>query len=258
MPMKRKSVHRAGQGEADAGIEPTVEDLENEARATSKTAAEKVAFDAAGLAAAKAGIGNDTDIYKATIEIQPPGLLHNSNAHLGDELEPEGGKKKKSGEDFDWTKASYVRDGRITHPAWHIRSAIAKGAKEFQIPGRGKKTYHDKARAVLYVEPEFIPIRVNGTPLTEPHEIHFCIAPTSTGSPKPTRRPLFHAGSRMTFIIYVYWGAVPGGVVRDVLIGAGRFLGIGDYRPEYGRFEVVEFVKVAPGDVEREIASILR
>jgi len=223
-----------------------------------KEAEEKAQFDAEGLEKAKESVGDKSKLYKATIEIQPPGLLHNSATGLIDDLEPKGGKKVKKGEDFKWEKASYVVDDRVCHPAWHIRSSIVNAAVEYQIPGKGKKTYKNPARAAIFVNPEFIPLRMDGQAVTEPTEIDLRPAVTARGQAKPTRRPLFAAGHRLTFLIYSYWNLVPGAVLRDILIKAGRIYGIGDYRPEFGRFEVVEFVMVDPSDEGRELEAILR
>ena len=43
--------------------------------------------------------------------------------------------------------------------------------------------------------------------------------------------------------------AVPKKVLHDVLVKAGQTVGIGDYRPRYGRFIVTKFQEVKTADV---------
>lgn len=227
-------------------------------------AAAKAAFDAEGLASAKADVGGQTQFYRTTIEIQPPGLLQNSADGLLGHLDK---KTKRGGEkaDFDWHTAAYIRNGVIVHPAWHIRSALVYSAKEYQIPGRGKKSYHNAARSAIFVSPEFIPLRNSGgLAIMEPTRIDERPSKTATDQTKPARRPLYEAGHRLSFVVHALFDHVPGEVIRELCIYAGRFMGIGDYRPEFGRFEVVEFEKIDARmgrltlveEIEKEILKI--
>lgn len=219
-----------------------------------KKSKDKATFDAKGLEEAKARLGGKTQIYRATIEIMSPGLLQNSATELLDTLDKKGKRAGKKDE-FDWHNAAYLVDGLVVHPAWHLRSAMVAAAKQFQIPGKGKKTYNAATRATLFIEPELIPLRLAGEKVSEPTMIDERITKTAQGGPKPGRRPLFKAGHTLTFLVYVNWNHIPAEVVRDILIEAGRFHGIGDYRPEFGRFEVTEFVLV--NDQETELEAIL-
>ena len=135
---------------------------------------------------------------------------------------------------------------------------MTDAAKAFRVVGQGKKTYHATSRATLFVEPEFIPVMLNGNHVTEPSKIDRRVGKTSTGVAKPTNRPLFKAGHRLRFLMYVKFTDIPPEVVRDILIWAGRRHGIGDYRPEHGRFEVERFELLKKpenyDEVKRELA----
>jgi hypothetical protein len=55
-------------------------------------------------------------------------------------------------------------------------------------------------------------------------------------------RPAFLAGWRATFEVEVITAEyIPPQLLHAVLSDAGRLVGIGDFRPSYGRFQVVEF-----------------
>lgn len=220
-------------------------------------AKEKEAFDAAGLEAAKKELGAETKAYKLVIEIQPPGLLQNSAEDILDVLDAPGTRTGKKGEEeFDWKAASYLVDDRVVHPAWHVRSSFTKAAKEFQIAGKGKKTYNATARATLFVEPELIPLRYNGGIVTEPTKMDERRGNTSTNRPMPVRRPLFCAGHRLEFLTYVNFSRIDPIIVRKIAIVAGREFGIGDYRPEFGRFELMEFTPVNMKDYDRMLREL--
>jgi hypothetical protein len=125
--------------------------------------------------------------------------------------------------------------GMIYQPADHILGALAKAAGDFKITGRGRKTYRDMFKSSVVVTPDAIP-----------HE-------------KPTwevdRRPVVIKGSRilrerpkfmdwsLSFNIEVLEDQLPDEVLKDVLEQAGK-VGIGDYRPRFGRFMVTKFERV--------------
>jgi len=54
-------------------------------------------------------------------------------------------------------------------------------------------------------------------------------------------RPAFKDGWEAEFTLLVLDEQMPVDILKDILENAGRFRGIGDWRPHFGRFEVVEF-----------------
>lgn len=217
---------------------------------------EKIEYDMASLEAAKKGLGGDTEIFKVKVRIMAPGLLHNSAEGLIAELDKPTSKAKKKA--WKWQEHSYLnKDGIICHPAHHFRASIRDAAKEFQVPGKGRKTYHSLAVAHMHIEPELIPILdPEGRPITEPSSIDERIAVINGPKkvPKPTRRPKFDEGHTLTFLLYSNYGKFPGLVARDSAILAGMQNRIGDYRQMFGKFEIIEFSKLNPG----ERADVLR
>jgi hypothetical protein len=45
----------------------------------------------------------------------------------------------------------------------------------------------------------------------------------------------------LNFIINVIDDELPSGILQDVLVLAGKAVGIGDFRPKFGRFAVSQF-----------------
>jgi hypothetical protein len=55
-------------------------------------------------------------------------------------------------------------------------------------------------------------------------------------------RPAFHPGWSAQFMFQVQLPEyAPSRDVLDVLTNAGRLVGVGDFRPSYGRFQVTDF-----------------
>lgn len=134
-------------------------------------------------------------------------------------------------------------DGKIYQPAAHIEGAFIKAAANFKITGRGKKTYKDLAKSSIFVEPEAIV-----------HEMQEYIIDKRPVVNPTTRGRVIRARPRLddwslSFKIKVLDDQFPREVVKSILDYAGSSVGIGDYRPRYGRFMVTTFNIV---DTEKE------
>lgn len=149
--------------------------------------------------------------------------------------------KRKSG-NVDYSeeaeKAIYRdENGQVYQPASHIEGAMTKAAVNFQIEGKGKKTYKDLTKAAVIVEPAAIPH------LQQKYEIDS--RPVVIQRARIIRcRPRFDKWS-LDFSLIVADDQMPLEVIQEILEYAGRYVGIGDFRPKFGRFRIVEFKKVA-------------
>ena len=126
--------------------------------------------------------------------------------------------------------------GNIYQPASHIEGCLMKAAVNFQIAGKGKKTYKDLTKMVIvdpfaipHLQPKFVidkrPVVINRARIIR------C-------------RPRFDKWS-LEFSMMITEDQLPIEVLEEILEYAGRYIGIGDYRPRFGRFRIVEFKKVA-------------
>jgi len=148
------------------------------------------------------------------------------------------GKRRSGAQDHteEW-KASLFKEPRIGiyQPGLHLEAALVKAAANFQIPGRGKKTYQQLFRSAVFVSPEKIPLRKQ-----EPDRIHKSRVIVARAAVE-RYRPEFVAGWRLQFELTVLDDQIPREIVKDILEYAGAFCGIGDWRPRYGRFRVLTF-----------------
>ena len=54
----------------------------------------------------------------------------------------------------------------VYQPAEHLEASMVNAAKNFKIPGKGKKTYADIVKAYLLIEPRKIPLNSSWKPFT--------------------------------------------------------------------------------------------
>ena len=161
-------------------------------------------------------------------------LMHRFNSD-----EPDSKSVKKTGrKDYkaELENALYkLPDGTIYEPASHLEGSLIKAAGNFQISGRGKKTYKDLIKSAVFVSPDAIPH------LKQHYEndARLVVVPATRG--RVTRyRPRFDEWG-LRFTIQVTDDQLPLEVLKEILDYAGRSVGIGDFRPRFGRFIVTRF-----------------
>lgn len=127
-------------------------------------------------------------------------------------------------------------------PFMHVLSAMRKAATNLKKGGAGKKTLKDFVFSGLQISPELIIIK--------PQEYVVDIQMVRVGTARvPRARPLFKTWSidfKITIVDEQTWDA---GTVRQVLEEAGKYQGIGDFRPLYGTF-TVETMKVGGKEIK--------
>jgi hypothetical protein len=146
-------------------------------------------------------------------------------------------------EDRTWSERMHVNtDGFVFIPPMAFKNCLSEAAKFLsrQIPGKGKATYTKHFEAgVLVIDPLVLPIRKDDVP----RESYFVPADGRRGSGKRVTKhfPVIHSWSG-TISIHVLDETITMPVLREHLEEAGKFIGIGRFRPRnngfYGRFTV--------------------
>lgn len=165
----------------------------------------------------------------------------------------EGANKKTGAVDYslEWMKTMYTKDGMLVQPSSHIEGALVKAATSFKIKGKSNKTWRDAFRAYCYATPDMIPHIWEG---------HYVEAPDASLLETPTEnlsvsimrvvvqrsavarsRLQIAAGWELDFCLEIQDDQLRPDVVSEVLAESGRAVGIGDFRPKYGRFSVINF-----------------
>jgi hypothetical protein len=144
--------------------------------------------------------------------------------------------KTKEAAEQEYNDKTYKDDQGCYIPAKHIEACLVEASKDFQIKGKGKKTWKDIFKGLVIVEER----RVRFTPnKLEPDEPFPEITRNkTTGGRRVTVRPLFKEGYQVEFTIDLLDDNIST-VLEDVIKHGGFYKGIGDYRPKFGRFTLV-------------------
>lgn len=122
-------------------------------------------------------------------------------------------------------------DGIIYEPSTHIEASITKAALNFKYDKR--KSYSEFIKSGVFVTRENIPH------LFQAWQIFSC--PVVVQRQRIVRhRPLFDKW-RLEFEIEIFNENIDTKTLKEIFTYAGRFIGIGDYRPRHGRFVVEKF-----------------
>ena len=192
--------------------------------------------------------------YKVDVRIEgtAPILQHKFGIAVLDQLQ-KGATRRTGAPDYsqEWLDTMYTEDGYVVQPATHIEGALIKAAASFTIKGKGRKTWKDPVKASCFVQPDLIPHLFRGEKVEAPSP-ELLTNPTEHLSVDVSRVKVQRAAvarSRLkiskdwelAFMIEVHDDQVRPEVLEEILQEAGRAVGIGDYRPRFGRFIVTQF-----------------
>lgn len=159
-----------------------------------------------------------------------------------------GGKKRTGAVDYtqEWKEYLYAtKDGKVYQPAVHIEGALVKAAVNFKVTGKRGKSYADLFKAALFVGPDEIPHGIDVPKELDTdadNSLYLDMRPVVVQRARVVRiRPCFKAGWSLDFEINVIDDELPSEIVQDALTLAGKAVGIGDFRPRFGRFSVARF-----------------
>jgi len=159
---------------------------------------------------------------------------------LQNKLNLEGGEKislRKTAEtpEEEASKKAYKDENGYYFPSTWVEGMLVKSGAAFPMKGYGKKTWKDPVKGgVFCVEDK---IRLS----SKKYEI-FRIAATNPNSrgKRIISRPLFKEGWEAQFTLSVIDERFTIGVIKELLDRGGQYIGMGDWRPKYGRFIVTE------------------
>jgi hypothetical protein len=181
-------------------------------------------------------------IVQVTIEGSSDLLLHAWNVEA---VEAKGAAKKGSEAKKTDNLESYVlrnEDGVICLPSEYLRMSTVNAAKFRQDPRSPRKSAMDLYKAALISLKPLVPITtVTGEiPKIWDYE-HRCRVQVQRSGITRTR-PAFREGWKCTVPLLV---SLPEYIspreLNDCIAAAGRLTGVGDFRPTYGRFQVIGF-----------------
>jgi hypothetical protein len=122
-------------------------------------------------------------------------------------------------------------------PSAQIEGCLTKAGVTEKVSGQGRKTYKDYMNAFVMVEPDEITIN------PQEYEIDRRFVRVQRSRIMRTR-PKWTKGWTANFQLMILDDTIPTSIVKTLLEHGGMYVGIGDWRPKFGRFEVTKFQEV--------------
>lgn len=135
------------------------------------------------------------------------------------------------------TKVYRAADGQLVVPGWNLKRCILEGAKRAGLK-------EGRTSMVTFLAPTMF---VEGDPsfgVSEPDYIDERAGrrPPRTGGAVLIKRPALKAGWHLPFVLSVVDDRRNPDAIRTAASEAGLMVGLGDFRPEYGRFLVTAWM----------------
>mgnify|MGYP001581098345 FL=1 len=129
---------------------------------------------------------------------------------------------------------AYKTGNKFSQPAEMFEAAMVKAAVNFKL--EGKKTFKDVIKGGLFIEPIDIIHEIQDTTIDARWGRN-----KNTGGAVWVVRPKFDNWKLSFTINLLQDERVSPEVLKEILAYAGLYVGIGAWRPKFGRFEVIKF-----------------
>ena len=171
------------------------------------------------------------EIYKVRIKGTKPLLMHNPQEignkprlRRGEHLEP-----RVEAESYLYKD----EEGNICIPATNLRACIREAGRNYRVSGR-RTTFASMIRAGLDMIPNMVRLIYSNW---EPD-----VRPVVIQRQRILRaRPKFNYWELELKIVNNDPTVIHRDILKKIVIDAGRYYGLGDFRPDFGLFELVEF-----------------
>lgn len=175
--------------------------------------------------------------YRVEIEGIRPLLMHSCNSML-EESNNKTTRSKEHDPKVDAETALYKdAKGNIIVPSFCVLSCLRESAKNFQVPGKGKKTYKNFIYAGIRMEVENIPlISENGWEIDAKTVV-------VQRSRIVRARPRFDEWA-LIFTLEIIDPIITPQILKQIIEDAGKYNGLLDFRPLYGLFKLTKFERV--------------
>jgi hypothetical protein len=173
---------------------------------------------------------------KITVEIELKGtaplMMHNpanmqsKTSSRGTTIIPEPEDEAKAG-------LYQNKDGVIYIPSRAILGCMREAGKDMKA-GKGRKTFKQFVLGCLSVEPEEIPLIYTGNYRVDTRRV---VLQRTNGIPRS--RPVFDNWSCKFNVVSLDTNVISEPIIKKMLQISGKYIGLLDFRPQFGRFEVV-------------------
>jgi hypothetical protein len=192
-----------------------------------------------------APVSNDADSvicldqpYSVEITVQgtAPFLFHRWSVE-GVEAKSKAAKGSKAKKTDDLESFVYRNSvGHLCIPTEYFRMAIIGAAKFRQDPRSPRKSAMDLFKAAIAGLEQYCSLGIKDWDFIDQRRVMI----QRNGITRS--RPAINTGWKVTMLISVLLPEyIPFSVLNEVVQNAGRLIGVGDFRPTFGRFQVINF-----------------
>ncbi|MDR1020856.1 MAG: hypothetical protein LBL73_08865 [Synergistaceae bacterium] len=173
-------------------------------------------------------------------------LFHRwSNESVAEKSAAAKGSKAKKSDDVE----SYVyrdAEGRICIPGRYVVRSVVEAGRFYQDPRSSRKMAKELVQAGVICEDVMSPVLVNGEPAVDWDYLDRQRV-TIMRSAITRTRPAFTKGWQCRFTLTsILPEYISPAFLRTLVDGAGKFIGLADFRPTYGRFVVSRWEHAEP------------
>lgn len=183
-------------------------------------------------------IGAIPYVVEATIVGVSPLLFHRWSCEAVEEkAKAAKGSKAKKTDNIE----SYLyrdEDGVLCLPGEYLRQAIIHAAKFRQDPRSPRKSAMDLFKAGIVSLTEMASLGVNEPDFIDRRRV--VVQRSAVTRQRPAMKVGWTAKIELQVLIPEYIGV---DLLSDVLVQAGRLVGVGDFRPTFGRFRIEKFIR---------------
>lgn len=175
--------------------------------------------------------------YMASIDVvgTSPFLFHRWSVD-GVEAKAKAAKGSKEKKSDNLESYVYRHVGALAIPTEYFRMAIINAAKFRQDPRSPRKSAMDLFKAAIAGAEEYCSLGVTDWDYVDMRRVMV----QRNGITR--HRPAMATGWKTQVLLQVLLPEyVPADMLNEVIQSAGRLIGVGDFRPTYGRFQVVNF-----------------
>ena len=176
--------------------------------------------------------------FKVEIKGTRP-LLMNSCKHMTDEkMKTPSRSREEMSLKEEAERVLYAdKNGKPIVPSYCILSCLRKSAVNFKVPGRGKKTYKDFIYSGVQIIPEDVPI-------TSENDWEIDLRPCVIGAARVIKaKPKFMTW-KLEFETEILDPIITPSAFKEILVDAGKYNGLLEFRPLFGLFSVEKFDKI--------------
>lgn len=163
-------------------------------------------------------------------------LFHRWNCEAVEEKAKAAKNSKAKKEDNIESYVYRNEDGQLCLPGEYLRQSVIHAAKFRQDPRSPRKSAMDLFKAGVVAMTDLAPLGVSEWDYE--HRARVQVQRNGVTRVRPAMRKGWRCEVALLVLVPEYIDSV---LLRDVLQDAGRLVGVGDFRPTYGRFAAAQF-----------------